>query len=368
MGNSPFFSIIVPIYNTPIEYFETCMTSLINQHYDQFEILLVDDGSKAECADLCDQFAGKDDRIKVIHQKNQGVSAARNNGIEAAEGDWILFVDADDWLEENATERLREYLSETDCDILLFSAVKEYSEKQEALNHGFVDKTLYQMSDANNRELFYRRAMGANNNKSGKTCIIYYSCDKAYRRDFLIVNNLRYPVGIPKSEDKVFILSCFEKMKSLYYIAEPLYHYRINDASVCNRYSDSADRDRIALSKILLPIAKRMDAELSAVKGVTEFNGIEHEFYRFMFGIISDVLLLKYYHPDYIGGRYNRHRDAMQFIRTEPFRSSIRECKYGELTRDAQIKKLLLSNNMVGTFCMLKRLRQKASGAVAESG
>ena len=367
MGNSPFFSIIVPIYNTPIGYFETCMNSLVNQRYGQFEILLVDDGSKAECAELCDQFAGKDNRVRVLHQENQGVSVARNNGIEAAKGEWILFVDADDWLDENTTERLRDHLSKTDCDILLFGALKEYSDKQETLYHGFADKTLYEMSDSHNRELFYRRAMGANNNKSGKTCVIYYSWDKAYRRDFLIENSLRYPVGIPKSEDKVFILSCFEKMKSLYYVNESLYHYRINNASVCNRYSDTADLDRIELSKILLPIAKRMDAELSAVKGVIGFNGIEHEFYRFMFGIISDVLLLKYYHPDYIGGGYKRHREALRFIHTEPFRSSIRECKYGELTREAQIKKFLLSKNMVGTFCMLKRLGQEARGAVAQS-
>ncbi len=100
-------SVIVPIYKTE-KYLRRCVDSILAQTYGNLEVILVDDGSPDHCPEICDDYARQDDRVKVIHQINQGVSAARNAGIKAATGGWIQFVDSDDWLEPDYTEKLIE--------------------------------------------------------------------------------------------------------------------------------------------------------------------------------------------------------------------------------------------------------------------
>ena len=102
---APRISVIVPVYRAQ-EYLADCVNSLLAQTFPDFELLLVDDGSPDECPRLCEAFAQKDSRIRVIHQENQGVSAARNTGIEAARGAFLAFVDADDWVEPAFLQRL----------------------------------------------------------------------------------------------------------------------------------------------------------------------------------------------------------------------------------------------------------------------
>ena len=360
----PFFSIIVPIYNSPSAYFEKCIDSLLEQSYRDIEILLIDDGSEAACATMCDQYAERDDRVRVIHQENAGVSAARNRGIEEASADWIMFVDADDWLDLNTCEKLHETLAATEYDMLIFGAAKEYADQSKPMKYGLESGKKYDFSDVATRERFYRRAMGTPMTENGRLCVIYFSWDKVYRREFLMREAIRYPVGIPKSEDKVFILSCFEKLGSLVFIQDVFYHYRINDASICNRYSATADSDRRRLAETLRPIAERMDAELGQLKGDGKYDRIMREYNRFVFGIVSDVLLLKYYHEDNPSAK-NRRAEAKEFLRSKPFAEAMRQCKYRDLTRDAKVKKALLSLGFIGLYCRLKIKRKNARGVVA---
>lgn len=361
MMDSPLFSIIVPIYNTPEEYLKACIDGIGGQTLKELEILLIDDGSGEKTAELCDACAQTDPRVRVIHQVNQGVSAARNRGIREARGQWIMFADADDWLERNACESLYRILKDSDCDMLLFNMTKEYPGRQEKLNYGLEDGTVYDMSRAEVREKLYRRAMLPPNTDQGRFCTIYYSCDKVFRRTFLQENGLAYPVGLPKSEDKVFILTCLEKLGKLHYVSLPLYHYRMNDQSVCHKYSDTADSDRRQLAKLLFEIASRMDRELAEKKQDPSYQQISRDCNRFIFGIISDVLNLKYYHPNN-PNKKNRNRAARAFLEEEPFRTAIRDCSYSELPGEAKLKKLLLSCGMVSVFQGIYRVNRKLIG------
>lgn len=362
----PFFSIIIPIYNVDLHYFDECMNSILGQTFGDFEVILVDDGSREESGSACDQYAQKDARVRVIHQTNQGVSAARNHGIEAAIADWIMFVDADDWIEINACEVLKKYLEKGSCDILLFNAVKEFAGKQERLNYGLNGETFYKTDDVDTRELFYKRAMGSPNTRTGKLCVIYYSWDKVYRRQFLIENDVSYPVGIPRSEDKVFILSCFENMSSLYYIEEVLYHYRINRGSVSNRYSESVDSERIELTTKLLEIATRMDSEIAGIKANSTYAEITKQFYRFTFGIISDVFKQKFFHSDYPRSKNQRDIEVRAFLNTEPFKTSIKNVQYSELPNNVKLKKFMLSHGFASLFYRLKMAKKNTTGKIAE--
>lgn len=112
MDNTPMFSIIVPVYKVE-EYLDRCVKSLLNQTYADIEIILVDDGSPDKCPIMCDEYAARDNRIRVIHKSNGGLSEARNKGIEAAVGEYIMFVDSDDYIDANTCELLLQYTKKT---------------------------------------------------------------------------------------------------------------------------------------------------------------------------------------------------------------------------------------------------------------
>ena len=177
-SKAPFFSIIIPAYNAQEIYLRECIDSLVRQTFEAIEIIIVDDGSNKECADLYEEIAQRDGRIKVIHQSNEGVSAARNQGMDYAGADWIMSVDSDDWIELNACETIYETLINHPCDLLLFDHMKEYANFQAKQGTGLIDGTLYEMSNINTKETFYRRAMGTPNQGSKNLSTIYYYRNK----------------------------------------------------------------------------------------------------------------------------------------------------------------------------------------------
>ena len=136
-----FFSIIVPIYRVEKTYLTKCLHSLVSQSYNHLEVILVCDGCSDELIKICREYKIRDHRIKVLFQENRGVSAARNKGIETAKGDWILFVDADDWINSDTCERLSSIIdNHNDCDVILFRAVKNFEAEEECFNYGLEER------------------------------------------------------------------------------------------------------------------------------------------------------------------------------------------------------------------------------------
>lgn len=109
-------SVVVPVYKVE-KYLERCINSVLSQSYKDLEVILVDDGSPDKCGKICDEYAKKDDRVKVIHKENGGQSSARNIGIQEAKGQYISFIDSDDYLEKNAYETLIKVATTTNADI-----------------------------------------------------------------------------------------------------------------------------------------------------------------------------------------------------------------------------------------------------------
>ena len=116
----PTVTVIIPVYKVE-RYLDACVESVVRQSYADLEILLVDDGSPDRCPALCDAWAEKDPRIKVIHRENGGLSAARNSGIDAAKGEFLLFVDSDDLLEPDAVRRAVDAQRQQDADLVIFN-------------------------------------------------------------------------------------------------------------------------------------------------------------------------------------------------------------------------------------------------------
>ena len=126
-------SVIVPVYNTE-KYLGRCVDSIINQTYTNLEIILVDDGSPDNSPAICDEYAKKDQRIKVIHKENGGLSSARNAGLDIAKGDFISFIDSDDWVEKDLFEVLVSLYGKTQAEIIASSFVGDGNGQQESRN------------------------------------------------------------------------------------------------------------------------------------------------------------------------------------------------------------------------------------------
>jgi len=207
------FSFIVPIYNVE-EYLDRCVQSLINQSFTNIEIILVDDGSPDQCPEKCDNYAKQDPRIRVIHKANGGLSDARNAGLEVAIGEYILFVDADDYIELDTCEKLNNYTNK-DADILIADVIVEGGACD--LSHIFVDGVL-------SGKEYLKKAL-----KKRKVRVVAWA--NAYKRAFLLTHNLRFKYGI-LHEDVDFTPRAFLLADTVYYTPISFYHYVIRNNSI----------------------------------------------------------------------------------------------------------------------------------------
>lgn len=211
-------SIVVPVYNVA-EYIDRCLYSLINQTYPYIEILLVDDGSKDCSGSICDNYARCDDRIKVIHKSNGGLSDARNVGLSLAQGEYVMFVDSDDWIEKNACERFLAYIEANPTVDMFIGLLRNedgslYSERNTAaLNKEYVGKEYFAE--------FY---------KSIKVCAV----TNVYKREFLIKKNLSFPVGL-LHEDVYFSQRAFTEADRVIYTDIVFYVRFIREGSITQK-------------------------------------------------------------------------------------------------------------------------------------
>lgn len=229
MERKALVSVIVPIYNVE-PYLRECISSIRNQTMGNMEIILVDDGSTDRCPQMCDQLAAEDARIRVYHQANAGVSAARNQGIKLAVADWLMFVDPDDWLEENAVEILYEKALQTQCEIVCASLYFNYPQKQVQMRMAADGTKEYLV--AQNMNFLLEYVMYAS--KPGKEIDLGNPVAKIYRAAYLKENQVRFPVGLKMCEDKIFNLYAVRHAEKICLMDLPLYHYRMRKGSACH--------------------------------------------------------------------------------------------------------------------------------------
>lgn len=213
-------SIIVPVYNVEHEL-SRCVDSILNQSYTNIEVILVDDGSTDRCPSICDAFVMKDRRVRVIHKPNGGLSSARNAGLREASGEWILYVDSDDYILNDSCERLIAVGAKYDCDIVSADAIREFNGGREYMVHGsLADGKCYPSRD------FIIKTV--------KPCEWYApACFNLYKRSFLIENNLFFVEGL-LHEDMEMQPRVFLAAKTVAYCAYPFYRYVDRASSIMN--------------------------------------------------------------------------------------------------------------------------------------
>lgn len=211
-------SVIVPVYNTKKEYIEKCIDSILKQTYQEMEIIIVDDGSEKATAELCDNLSSLDKRIIIKHKKNGGVSSARNLGLQISRGEYVAFVDADDWVEPNFINKLVNAI-ELNAEVAICNISYDY--KDNLVNYS--DENIMQVTEYNKAEIYkkllYSKEVGG------------FLCNKLFRKE-LITKKL--DMSLHYCEDYAFVAEYCRHVNKAVYINSKLYHYRQEENSATN--------------------------------------------------------------------------------------------------------------------------------------
>ncbi len=249
MLNNPKVSVIVPVYNVE-KYLRRCLDSIANQDFCDFECICVDDGSTDGSGKILDEYAQRDARFVVKHQSNQGVSVARNLGLDCANGEYVTFVDSDDWIERNTYSTAYALAKGKNLDII-------------------------QWTFAGN-DLRLKVASGAFSIEKDVEYFSASSVDKLIHIDVIKQNGIRFPVGIRLSEDRLFCFECYLNSKLCYFIDKPFYHYESRDSSATRSVTESEILDEVKVLRKMEILAKAKSSAcnnlISQRKCQTVFN------------------------------------------------------------------------------------------------
>lgn len=252
---------IVPVYRVE-PYLRTCVDSILNQSFSEFELILVDDGSPDDCPGICDEYAGKDARVRVIHKENGGLSDARNAGLDVAIGEYVAFVDSDDFLRPDMLLRLHEALRAQDGDVAMCDfqyvdeAGKDLDERREPpLMDGVWDW-----------KEFWKGTYGG-----------FYTCgvvawNKLYRRS--LFQQVRYPVG-KWNEDEFALHPVMDGVRRVVCVGEKLYCYRQRQSSIMSGFSVrrfDAVEAKLLRTAYFLEAGEQRLAELALLSCVVGFD------------------------------------------------------------------------------------------------
>lgn len=237
-------SIIIPVYQTE-QYLKKCLMTVRKQSYKNIEVILIDDGSTDASKEICDEIAKIDDRFVVIHQANQGVSFARNTGLDLCTGDYIMFVDADDWLELDCCERAIELIIQDDSDICFFEMYieRKMAEKTYALKN---------FCECSSKVDILKATVPFKTGDSEDNMVFYGPYCKLFKREK--INEIRYLSGLKYGEDAIFNMQAILNADSFCFDRKPLYHYRKNNSSVTSSFKE----DRVEQSLLRLKYTEQI--------------------------------------------------------------------------------------------------------------
>lgn len=256
----PKISIIVPIYNVE-RYINRCINSILNQTFTNFELILVNDGSLDRCGEICNKYEKKDSRIKVIHKSNGGVSSARNIGIDNASGEYIGFVDPDDYIDENMYEVLYKTIKNSNSDIAIssFSYIINGNEKPQ---------------DISNNKIIFNKDEAI---KNYFDMIYPFNCSFMWNKIFKkeLFDGVRLNTSILVQEDTEIMIRLYSKSKRVVYIGQPLYFYELRDGSVT---SNTISKAKITTEKAFLEIYNYTTENLSQFNSKALLNYISYYF------------------------------------------------------------------------------------------
>jgi len=354
-SSNVFISIIVPVYNVE-KYLRQCINSILGQTFTDFELILIDDGSKDNSPAICDEYAAKDNRVRVTHQPNGGQVKARKTGLAQANGEYVQFVDSDDWLELNALEVACQSAKDNNADVVTFDAYFCYSNRRllvkQPIESGIFDKQ--SLIDKIYPKMIY----------SGR--FFYFGIyaamwNKIFRRTILTPNMINVDPRLKIGEDGVTTFATLLDAKKVCVLGgQHLYNYRDNNFSITRSYCSGQFDNAVLLINTLRYINK--------VKNVYDLSS-QIDYYL-MYNIYS-IFIEEFYYR-YRKSLFGRVKYLQQIANDESVISVAKKIQLTGMDRDFKLFFSLLKNNKVSRliittiyFAMRKRLKlflRKMSG------
>lgn len=340
--------IIIPVYKTPEKYLRACFDSLMSQRSDDFDVIVIDDGSPDKCGKICDEYATKDERFKVVHQTNSGVSAARNKGLDFVDTEWVTFIDPDDWIELDYIETIYDYIKQgDDIDVFLFDYIQEFTDKS-------VTKELLKESQKLGDELVQSIKLAPFNHLFINGNPVEYETNviwnKIYRTKLIKEKELRFDIKARKGQDVIFNAEVLLQTVNFYYIHNALYHYRYLQESVTNRYNPKAqyynevafeNYERI-IEKYNLPVAYK---EAYYARVVTR---------------VFSTMRLYYFHKENKAHWRDICRQLDGTLECKPYKEALNKVRYSILTKSQKVFVYFLKHHQYEVLWVLVNARQMA--------
>ncbi len=265
-------SIIIPVYNVS-QYLDECLKSVSAQTYTDWECILIDDGSTDNSGDICDRWCVKDPRFRVIHQANAGVSAARNKGIDLAQGDYITFIDSDDWVDDDYLDLLHASLHTSHADLCIVG-LEQHKANGNVIQFSPMENISFRIAEESS-DSFVDLA---------KKYLLFGPVSKLYSKRILSKNNIRFNKTISYGEDLVFNFQYLEKVNTISCNKSTPYHYRI--------YVDSSLSKKIRVNQFVIDYQQwQIVSDFFKSRNFISDNAKEYLYSR-LWGIIYDGIFL----------------------------------------------------------------------------
>jgi glycosyltransferase involved in cell wall biosynthesis len=310
-------SIIIPVYNVE-NYIGKCLDSIVNDICsDNVEVIVVDDGSTDSSGDVVDSYAAKYLYIKVIHKENSGVAVARNIGIENARGEWLYFVDSDDWLADGAVDIICKRIGACNGeDVLLFDAYKDTDTGEAGWEHFKNERVFDDLGQLKGlqRGMLYFPLCGI---KTGIPLAAPW--DKVYRKQFIMDNNLRFPLELRVLDDMVFNMEVFGRARKVSYFKDKIYHYRYVQASITNCYNPK----RVSLD---MDVWNYIAAYIGS-NNMEDDEMFKQAFYCRIIKSFSICCRLNFFNAGNKNSFLGKIKNVENVLNTEPYKSAFKNVK-----------------------------------------
>ena len=326
-------SVIVPVFKVE-QYLRNCVDHLCDQTLQDIEIILVDDGSPDTCPQICDYYADKDNRVRVIHKKNGGVSAARNDGLKIATGDYIIFCDSDDWMEETGLENLYNAAVESDADMTIGDVYLAYNDRTKYVkfyrdefitsDHSYIVELI--------KADIYRTYCP---NPPDEGCAFGYGgpWNKLIRRRFLIENEINFDLRLKGIfDDILYTAHVLAKVKCVRYIQKPVYFYRQVEGSITHTYKPNV----IEINEAIFTAWEELFSTLDNPEQYRE------AYYACVLRRTEEAIKLYFNNPKNTKVKKESETEFEKIMRKEPYSTAIGSVKMRKLSKKQMTIALLL--------------------------
>lgn len=336
----PYVSILVPIYKVPEKFLKQCIESLIGQTLKNIEIIFVDDGSPDDCGKICDEYAIHDSRIKVIHKPNGGLSAARNSAFYAATGEYITFVDGDDYLSPETCEIAYNMAKEKNVQMVFWNSIYEFPNSSVPV---ICNSRKNQFFDVQGCKELQAKVLDFN----GKIAQVF---TKMIKRSFLVKNDIIHNEELKQgAEGIIFNILMMEKLSSAYYINECLYHYTFNSSSITHSHNEEN----------YYLIIKCFEYIKQFIKTSKNRDKLEKNLYNRILYVIVTTGISGYFNPENKASYREKVAGYQKFLQLPIIQESLKNADYKGVSLQRKIVLALVRLNILCPIMIMAIIRRK---------